>query len=244
MTARVALVTGAARNIGRAIALALAADGVAVTVGARRSGAAAAEVVREIEAAGGHAMAYLADVADETAVAAMVAATIARFGRLDILFNNAAERPEAALDALDLAAWRAVLATVLDGAFLTTKAALPHLRASDAGTIVNIGGLSAHSGAARRAHVVTAKAGLVGLTRALAHELAPDGITVNCVAPGLIDTVRAGAEPGHHAGRTSLLGRRGLPEEIAAAVRYLASADARYITGQVLHVNGGLYLGA
>ena len=240
---RVALVTGAARNIGRAIALALGGDGVAVTVAARRSADEAASVAREIEAGGGKALVQLGDVADEGVVTAMVEATVARFGRLDILVNNAAERPEAPIDAIDLAAWRRVLATVLDGAFLMVKAALPHLRASGAGAIVNVGGLSAHTGAAHRVHVVTAKAGLVGLTRALAHELAPDGITVNCVSPGLIDTARKGAEPGHHVGRKSLLGRRGQPQEIAAAVRYLASAEARYVTGQVLHVNGGLYLG-
>ena len=113
--------------------------------------------------------------------------------------------------------------------------------------IINIGGLTAHTGASHRVHVVTAKAGLVGMTRALAHDLAAHGITVNCVAPGLIDTVRqsssASAAPRHHATHKVLLGRRGTAQEVAQSVRFLAGAEARFITGQVLHVNGGTYLG-
>ena len=134
---------------------------------------------------------------------------------------------------------------ILDGTFLMAKASLSHLAASDAGSIINIGGLSAHTGAVNRAHVVAAKAGLVGLTRALAHELARDGVTVNCVAPGMIETVRRGAAPAapsHHAGHAPLLGRRGTPEEIAALVRFLAGPDARYLTGQTIHANGGVSL--
>ena len=108
---------------------------------------------------------------------------------------------------------------------------------------MNIGGLSAHAGAAGRAHVVAAKAGLVGLTRALAHDLAEHGVMVNCVAPGLIETKRAGAEPAHHARHSPLTGRRGQPEEVAALVRFLCGPNARYITGQTIHANGGIYLG-
>jgi 3-oxoacyl-[acyl-carrier protein] reductase len=240
----VALVTGAARNIGREIALALAQAGAAVVVNAKSSGADASAVAAEIEANGGRATAILADVSDPDDVERMVAETVARFGRLDILVNNAALRDEAPFAELTLARWRAVLQSVLDGAFLCSQAALPHLQASGRGAIVNLGGLTAHTGARNRAHVITAKAGLVGLTRALAHDLASDAITVNCVVPGLIDTERAGAVPGHRAARVTLVGRHGAPDDVASAVRWLAGPGARYITGQTLHVNGGLYLGA
>jgi 3-oxoacyl-[acyl-carrier protein] reductase len=241
---KVALVTGASRNIGRAIARTLAEAGAAVVVNTRRSREDAESVVGEIRAAGGRAMAQLADVADEAAVTAMVDAAVTSFGRLDILVNNAANRPEGKLDEIDLAAWREVLATVLDGAFICVKAALPYLRASGAASIVNIGGMTGHTGATGRAHVIAAKAGLAGLTRALALDLAADGVTVNCVAPGLVDTVRSpGGEPRHYVGRTPPVGRRGFPEEIAGAVRWLCGPTARYTTGQVIHVNGGTYLG-
>ena len=170
-----------------------------------------------------------------------------RFGRLDLVVNNAAIRREAAFADLSYADWREAQAVCIDGAFHCVQAALPLLRASGAGAVVNIGGLTAHTGATRRAHVVTAKAAIVGLTRALAHELAEFGITVNCVAPGLIDTVRDGASaspsPAHHARAQTLLGRRGRPDEIAGVVVWLAGPGARYVTGQTVHVNGGAYLG-
>ena len=241
---RVALVTGAARNIGRAIALALADAGAAVIVNARTSRDAALEVAREIEKRGGKAMPHLADVTDEESVAAMVAAGLERFGRLDVLVNNAAVRDVVSIDDIDLATWRRITGIILDGAFICTKACLPSLRRSGAGAIVNIGGLSGHTGAAGRPHVIAAKLGLVGLTRGLAHDLAPDAITVNCVVPGLIETQRnasSGAKSAHS--HENLLGRRGTPEEVAAAVRFLAGPNGRYVTGQEWHVNGGAYLG-
>jgi 3-oxoacyl-[acyl-carrier protein] reductase len=139
------------------------------------------------------------------------------------------------------------MGVILDGAFLTVQAAAPHLAKSGHGAIINLGGLSAHTGSAKRAHVVAAKAGLVGLTRALAHDLSPRGVTVNCVAPGTIETVRAasstsGGEPAHHAHNKPLVGRRGAPEEIATLIRFLAGPNARYITGQTIHANGGTFL--
>jgi 3-oxoacyl-[acyl-carrier protein] reductase len=244
LAGRVALVTGASRNIGRAIALALADAGAAVVVNARSSLDEARAVADEIESTGGKALAVLADVTDESAVNAMVANALGALGRLDILVNNAAVRGVTSLDAIDYATWKRVTSIILDGAFLTTKASLAALRKSGAGAIVNIGGMSGHTGAAGRPHVVAAKLGLVGLTRALAHDLAADAITVNCVVPGLIETERgasSGARTAHR--RETLIGRRGSPEEVAAAVRFLAGPHARYVTGQELHVNGGAYLG-
>ena len=241
---RVALVTGAGRNIGRAIALALAEAGASVIVNARNAKADAQAVADEVTAAGGQALVHMADVGDEAAVAAMAAAAAQRFGRLDILVNNAAVRDVTPIDGIDYARWRQVTGTILDGAFLCVKACLPALRASGQAAIVNIGGMSGHTGAAGRPHVIAAKLGLVGLTRALAHDLAADGITVNCVVPGLIETNRTGAssaKSAHH--RETLLGHRGRPEDVAAAVRFLCGPEARYVTGQEWHVNGGAYLG-
>ena len=240
---RVAIVTGSARNIGRAIARALADAGAAVVINARSSGADADAVVREVREAGGQAVAKIADVGHPEAAASLIDVAIAAFGRLDILVNNAAVRREIDFERLDYQEWRSITATILDGAYLCAHAAAPHLIAAGGGSIVNIGGLSSYTGAPRRAHVIAAKAGLVGLTRALAHDLAPHRITVNCVAPGLIDTERRGPEPAHHAKHATLLGRRGAPEEVAAVVRFLCGPEARYITGQTLHANGGVFLG-
>jgi 3-oxoacyl-[acyl-carrier protein] reductase len=238
---KVALVTGGARNIGRAIALELAAGGAAVAIVVRSNVAGANAVAREIEASGGRALALGADITDPAAVRRAVQATTERFARLDILVNNAGIRPEAPLEQISLESWREVMAVTLEGPLLLVQAALPALEQSK-GTIINIGGMTAYTGAARRAHVVTAKAGLDGLTKALAVELAPRAITVNLVAPGLIDTERDGPEPHHRKSHTALLGRRGRPEEVAAAVRYLAGPGARYVTGQTIHVNGGAFL--
>jgi 3-oxoacyl-[acyl-carrier protein] reductase len=242
---RVAIVTGAGRNIGRGIALALADGGAAVVVNARSNLKEAQAVAAEIERAGGKALAVTADVADADAVNKMVAAAAEKFGRIDILVNNAAVRVEQAFEGMTLAQWRAVTSIILDGAFNCVQACLPHLKKSGAGVIINIGGLSAHTGAARRPHVVAAKAGLIGLTRALAHELASDKIRVNTVTPGLMSAPRPAGqpEPQHHSLVQSLAGRRGEPADIAATVRFLCGPGAGFITGQNMQVNGGTYLG-
>jgi 3-oxoacyl-[acyl-carrier protein] reductase len=246
LSGKVAIVTGAGRNIGRAIALALAEGGASIVVNARSNRAEADAVAREIEALGGKALVHIGNVADAAAVRAMVDAAVKQFGRLDILVNNAALRREKPFGEMDYAEWREILDVTLDGAFHCAKACLPALRKSGVGTIVNIGGLSAHTGARDRAHVVTAKAGIVGFTRALAHDLADDGITVNCVVPGLIGTPRPKdkPEPAHHLTHQTITGERGRPEDVAAMVRFLCGPAARYINGQAIHANGGAYLGA
>jgi 3-oxoacyl-[acyl-carrier protein] reductase len=245
LAGRVAIVTGAGRNIGRAIALALAEAGAAVIVNARTNREQVDRVVRELEAAGGQALPCIADVTDANAVHMMVEAAASRFGRIDILINNAAMRVEQPFESMKLSDWRSVLAIILEGAFNCVQACLPHLKRTGQGVIVNIGGLSAHTGAAHRAHVVTAKAGLIGLTRALAHDLAEDKIRVNAVTPGFIATPRPPGqpEPQHHSRIHTLVGRRGLPEDVAAAVRFLCGPGAAYITGQNIQVNGGTFVG-
>ena len=244
----VALVTGSGRNIGREIALGLATSGVAIAVNVRSSVQEGQAVVDEITALGGQALLCVADVTDPQAVSAVVEKINSEWGRLDILVNNAAIRREAKIDDISAQDWHDTLAVILDGAFFCTQAALPLLRKSDRAAVINIGGMTAHTGAANRVHVVTAKAGLVGLTRALAHDLSPDSITVNCVSPGMIATARnagsASAAPNHHAKHHPLLGRRGTAAEVAAQVVWLAGPSARFITGQTLHVNGGTYLGS
>ena len=242
LAGKVALVTGAARNIGRAIARSLAAGGASVMVNARSS---RAEGEKTVEMIGSNAALHIADVTRPEQVKALVEATVQRFGRLDFVVNNAAVRYETPFADIKFDEWREVLSIVLDGAFLCSQAALPHLIKAGGGSIVNIGGQTAHKGATERAHVITAKAGIAGFTRALALDLAPHQITVNCVVPGTIEGVRgvpgAPERPAHRRSPPPI-GRRGEPEEIAAMVRMLCGPEARYITGQAIHVNGGGYL--
>lgn len=246
LAGKVAIVTGAARNIGRSIALALADAGASVVVGARRDEEAAKGVVEEIRQRGGDAHFSIGDVANEDDVAALVDTAISRFGRLDILVNNAAIRNEKLITEMSYAEWRAVTSVILDGAFLCTRAAVPHLIKVGGGSIISIGGIAAYAGVSTRSHVAAAKAGLGGLTRALAKELTPQGITVNLVAPGRINTTKVAPAPGERLpepGRYQpITDRIGQPDEVASLVRYLAGSSARYITGQTLHINGGAFL--
>ena len=244
LSGRVAIVTGAGRNIGHAMALALAAAGATVVVNVRSNKSEADSVVRQIESHGGKAVAMVADVVDAEAVERMVADTALQFGRIDYLINNASLRGERHFEEMTFTEWREVMGVTLDGAFHCAKACLPHLKQSGAGAIINVGGLSAHTGSKHRAHVIAAKAGLVGFTRALAHDLAKDSVTVNLVAPGTIDTARKAdaAKPAHHLINNSLTGKRGAPDDVAAMVRFLCGPGARYVTGQTIHVNGGAYL--
>jgi 3-oxoacyl-[acyl-carrier protein] reductase len=242
---KVALITGAVRRIGRATALALADQGAAIVVNTRSSRDEAEAIAAEIEARGGQALVQIADVTDESAVGAMVAATALRFGRLDILVNNAADRKQTPLTEISLAEWRHITGIIVDGSFLCARACLPHMVASGGGTIISIGGASAHAGARNRAHVLTAKAALIGLTKAIAVEFADRGITANCVVPGKIGGARSktsGEAATMSGGAGPIVGRLGTPEEVAAMVAHLCLPTGRYITGQTIHVNGGMYL--
>ncbi|MPY71770.1 MAG: SDR family oxidoreductase [Alphaproteobacteria bacterium] len=243
LAGRAAIVTGSARNIGRAIALDLAAGGAAVLINARSSRADAEAVMHEIEAEGGKAALFMGDVTQEETAAAMVDAAVAAFGRLDFLVNNVSQRGECPLGEMSFALWHGVLSGTLDSAFLCSRAALPHLERSGAAAIVNIGGVASHAGMAGRAHVAAAKAGLCGMTGALAVELAPKNITVNTVVPALIDTDRHdGYIPPFYAQRSIPMGRTGKPEEIASVVRFLCGPGARFVSGQSIHANGAWYV--
>ncbi len=245
LAGRAAIVTGGARNVGRAICLALAEAGADIAVNTKGDMEGMNEVVALVEAAGAKAAAIPGDVSNEDGVAAMVEATRAAFGRIDILVNNAALRYIVPFAEMTMAQWREVLGVNLDATFLMARACVGPMREAGGGRIISIGGKSAHSGAAQRAHVVASKAGLVGLIKAIAVEFGEHGITANLVVPGHIDTVR-GASAGKHVGppggERNLAGRKGRPEEVAATVRFLCLPEAAYITGQTIHVNGGSYL--
>ena len=188
----------------------------------------------------------MSDVSDEAAAGRMIADTVAAFGGIDVLVSNAGLRRQTRFLEMGFAEWREILSVALDGAFILARAAVPHMIPRGGGAIVSLSGISTHVGTPNRCHVSASKAGLEGLMRALAIELAPHNITCNCVAPGMVDTVRGASAggPGRHAlaERGVPLGRRAAVEEISAAVRYLAGPDGRYVTGQTLHVNGGLFL--
>jgi 3-oxoacyl-[acyl-carrier protein] reductase len=242
---KVALVTGAGRNIGRTIALRLAADGAAVVVNGRSDRAAVDAVVGEIEAVGGRAVGLMADVSDRRAVGQMVEGAVGTLGGLDIVVSNAGLRRQTPFLEMSFEEWREILSVALDGAFILAQAAAPHIIRRGGGAIVALSGVSTHVGTPNRCHVSASKSGLEGLMRALAIELAPHRITCNCVAPGAIDTVRgasAGALPGTLTDSSIPLRRKGSVDEIAAMVRHLAGPEGRYITGQTIHVNGGTFL--
>jgi 3-oxoacyl-[acyl-carrier protein] reductase len=242
---KVALVTGAGKNIGKAIALDLAREGASVIVNGRSDRALVDATVAEINQAGGQAIGALADVTKPDEVARMIEAAVASFGGVDIVVSNAGLRRQTPFLDMSFSEWREILSVALDGAFVLMKAAVPSMIARGGGALVSLSGISTHVGTPNRCHVSASKAGLEGLMRALAIELAPHRITANCVAPGAVDTVRgatAGALPSNLVENGIPLGRKASVGEISAAVRFLAGPDGRYITGQVLHVNGGVFL--
>lgn len=243
--ARVALVTGAGRGIGRAVAEHLAGLGHRVAVNYRSSEIEAAAVVAGITAAGGEAAAVGADVSDEAAVAALFAAVEQRLGPVEILVNNAGITRDGLVLRMGTADWDAVLAADLRSAFLCTRAALRAMVRARWGRIISIGSVAGLVGNAGQANYAAAKAGLVGFSKAVAREVGSRGITVNVVAPGFIETDMTAAlgEAAREAARQAVaLGRFGTPQEVAAAVGYLASGPAAYVTGQVMVIDGGMAL--
>jgi 3-oxoacyl-[acyl-carrier protein] reductase len=242
LTGKVALVTGASRGIGRAIAVALAARGAHVVAAARGNNADA--TVEAIRAAGGSATAVSADVTDAASVEAMLAAALQHNGRLDILVNNAGIARDQLMLRMKRADWDEVLGTNLTAAFTVVQAALKPMIRQRAGRIVSIGSVVGQMGNAGQANYAASEAGLIGFSKSLAREVASRQITVNVVAPGLIATDMTQALTDKAQGDWSAqipLGRIGTPEDVAAAVCFLASDEASYITGQVLAVNGGMY---
>jgi 3-oxoacyl-[acyl-carrier protein] reductase len=242
---RIALVTGAGKNIGRAIALTLARDGATVLVNGRSDQAAVESVVQEIVAAGGKAQAAMGDVSDP-AIAPKLARQAEALGGVDILVSNAGLRRQTSFLDMSFGEWREILSVALDGAFLLGKAFVPQMVAKgQGGAFVAMSGISTHIGTPNRCHVSASKSGLEGLMRALAIELAPHRITCNAVSPGAIDTTRAasaGPVPPSRINRPIPLKRFGTVDEIAAMVRLLVGPEGTFITGQTIHVNGGEFL--
>ncbi len=244
LAGKVAIVTGSARNIGRSTALALAADGAKVVVNAIHDTEAAEKVAAEIADAGGEALVHMADVTDRKAVGEMIDAAVEAFGSVDILVCNASIRGQKPFTEMTYQEWRRVIDVSLDGSFFLAQASVLHMIEKGWGRIVTLGGISWHIGTPGRVHNLVTKSGLVGFTRGLAVELAEHNITVNCVSPGFIDTERpasAGKRPALKVNPP--VARMGETQEIASMVRYLCQPEAAYITGQTLHVNGGMYLG-
>ena len=246
---RVALVTGGGKNIGRAIVLALADLGASVAVHGLTDPAAAEATAQDAAAKGGAAMAFTADVADYAEVERLGQEVKDRLGPVEILVSNAAIRPGASLLELTPELWRRAMAVNLDAAFYLSKVFVPHMLEVGRGSIITIGGPAAFGTSADRAHVAASKAGLIGLTKALATEFAGRHIRANCVVPGTTDTQRAHpewyaaqdpAQPSHVA--RVPMGRLGTPQEVAAMCAFLATDNASFITRQVIMVNGGAFL--
>ncbi len=238
---KVALVTGSGRNIGRSIVLALAKDGADVVVNARSNQAEVESVAAEVGELGRKAMPLLADVGDRNQLEGLLDRALAEFGHIDIVVNNAAARPHKPFAEMSYEDWRGILATDLDSAFISTKAALPGMLERQWGRVVNLSGLQAFQGRHGGAHISAAKVGLIGLTRALATELGPSGIVVNCIVPGMIDTRREGESLTGPPARLAEIpvGRLGQTDDIASLCAFLCSDAAGFINGQTIHVNGG-----
>jgi 3-oxoacyl-[acyl-carrier protein] reductase len=241
---KVAVITGASQGIGRDAALALAGAEAKVAIAARNEEK-LASLANNIAAAGGEALAVRMDVADAEQVKAGFKQIVEKFGRLDILVNNAAITRDGLAMRMKKDDWNAVLETNLTGAYLCIQQALPVMMKARAGRIINISSVVAQSGNAGQANYVAAKAGLIGLTKAIAVEIASRGITVNAVAPGFIETPMTDVLPDKvkEELKTRIpLGRMGSPGDVCAAILFLASDEAGYITGHVLNVNGGMHL--
>lgn len=243
LSGRVALVTGASRGIGRAIACRLATEGALVVATAR--GDHAAETVAEISAGGGQARALTVDVTDSAALGSLPGEIVGRHGRLDIVVSNAGIARDQLLMRMKRDDWDAVLATNLTATFTLTQAAIRPMLRQRRGRIIAISSVVGQMGNAGQVNYAASKAGLIGLSKALAREVASRGITVNVIAPGMIESDMTRSLDDKTASEWASqipLGRLGTPDEVAAAVCFLASDEAAYITGHVLAVNGGLYM--
>jgi 3-oxoacyl-[acyl-carrier protein] reductase len=244
VSGKIALVTGAAQGIGRNIALSLANDGADVAICDMNLDAAQITAA-EIEAAGRKSLALKANVAASTDVTAMIDKVVEKFGKIDILVNNAGITRDGLIVRMKDEDWDLVLSVNLKGSFLCTKAALKYMSKQRSGTIINIASIVGAMGNAGQANYVASKAGLIGLTKTTAREYASRGITANAVAPGFIDTAMTQALSENirqELAKQIPMGKLGTPEDVANAVRFLASPWASYITGQVIHVNGGMYM--
>ena len=245
LAGRIALVTGASQGIGRACALALARDGATVALAARNE-AKLAEVAAEIATAGGKAAVFALDVASEESIKAGAKAVLEQFGKVEILVNNAGITRDGLVLRMKRADWDDVLATNLTGAFLLTQTLLSAMLRNRWGRIINISSVVGRTGQAGQVNYAATKAGLIGMTRSLAREVASRGVTVNAVAPGYIETAMTAVLDEKQTAAmvaTIPLGRAGTDTEIAHAVAYLASEGAGYVTGHVLDVNGGMFMG-
>lgn len=246
LNGRTVIVTGSSRRIGKEIVLSFARSGASVVVNGRTDDGAVEAVAHEVRAFGGAAVACVADVSTPEGAVRLTEAALRTFGGVDVLINNAAIRPSNPFEKISADEWRQVLAVTLDASFFMAQACSQALRSSDAGRIINIGGASGHKAMKNRAHVSAAKAGLVGLTRALAVEFGSSA-TVNCVVPGMIEDISdSSTEQKVREGRVPvdalLTPRRGLPSDVAGLALFLASDAGAYITGQCLHVSGGLVI--
>jgi 3-oxoacyl-[acyl-carrier protein] reductase len=244
LSGKIALVTGAAQGIGRDIALALAADGADVAI-CDVNLEAATKTAGDLEATGRKSLALKANVAASSEVTAMVDQVLEKFGRIDILVNNAGITRDGLILRMKDEDWDLVLSINLKGAFLCTKAALKHMTKQRSGAIINIASIVGAMGNAGQANYVASKAGLIGLTKTIAREYANRNITANAVAPGFIETAMTQAlseNVRQELAKQIPMGKLGTPADVANAVRFLASPWASYITGQVIHVNGGMYM--
>lgn len=244
LSGKIALVTGAAQGIGREIALALATDGADVVVCDINLDA-AQKTASEIQSMGRRALAVKANVSSFDEVAAMVDKAAQELGRIDILVNNAGITRDGLILRMKEEDWDLVLDINLKGAFNCSKAALKYMTKQRSGTIINIASIVGAMGNAGQANYVASKAGMIGLTKTIAREYANRGITANAVAPGFIDTAMTQALPENvrqELAKQIPMGKLGTPQDVANAVRFLASQRASYITGQVIHVNGGMYM--
>jgi|APSaa5957512493_1039668.scaffolds.fasta_scaffold75793_1 3-oxoacyl-[acyl-carrier protein] reductase len=241
LAGKVAIVTGSARNIGRATARELARAGAALIINARTSKDLCEQVAHEIISDGGRALPFITDITDADAVARMVGAATAEFGGVDILVNNAAVRGRKPFVELDAASWQLAMGAAFQGAFIMSHACAPHMIARGGGSIIGMGGLNSYRGQPERAHSMASKAGLAGLMRGLAFDLGKHNIRSNVVVVGTFDTDLAGSsssktEPPNASAIP--LGRLGVPQDVADLIRFLVGPRAGFISGQTIHLNG------